>query len=114
MSAGLVWSGTSALVLPLRGRLPRRLQPDVHTATIGLTHLESAGLAHQIAQLRRAVGARVEVGEELVKLLTDAAEMHPAVLIVHLVDGLAQQRDRRARRLQRLGFRRPLAPGRRR
>src|SRR5206468_744391 len=59
------------------------LQPYAQAPAFHLLDLERAGLAHQVAELGDAVGARIEVRREVGKPVAERAEPDPAVFAVH-------------------------------
>src|ERR1700694_1148409 len=61
-----------------------RLHPHPQLAATALLDVEGAGLAHEIAELVVAVGAHVEVGEEIGDLPADLTEQHPAIFAFDL------------------------------
>src|SRR5471032_1024071 len=87
------------------------LDPHTHVPAVDLLDVEGGGLAHEIAELAVAVGAHVEIREQVRDMLADRPEHHPAVLAVDLRNRLFQNWNRRTRRLQRLWFRRRLRAG---
>src|SRR3954453_21226519 len=80
--------------------------PDTRPAG-GVLDVEGFGLAHEVAELAVAVGARVKIGKQNLELLADLPQRNPSILAFDLRNRLFQYRDRSAPGLQsaRLGGR---------
>src|ERR1700747_640088 len=78
-------------------------RPDPHCPSLRLINIERSGLSDQIAQFSIAISARVEVGGDVREALPHRAQADPAIFRLHLHDGLVQDGNGRARRLQGFG-----------
>ena len=56
-----------------------RLCPDAHRPAFRLIHFERAGLADQVAQLAKAISARVKVGGDVREAVPHGAQADPAI-----------------------------------
>src|SRR5258708_39664312 len=73
----------------------RWLCPDSNGPALGLLQVERPGHADQIAEFPKAVSARVEVGGDGGKALSNSTQTHPTILRLHLRNDLVQDRDSR-------------------
>src|SRR5215212_1761610 len=77
----------------LHRRSGRRLDPDTRgPAGFRLLDIESVCLSHEVAQLARAEGSRIEIGSQVGKPFSDLPETDPPVFAFHLGDDLLDHR----------------------